>query len=129
MTTNTAPQKTTIEIEYETFSGVTKKASLIPLRRKEAAEVFHNTLMKMLNSGGEIENIIKGLEFESMWNLASKVLRGAVIDRHNEIRELEDTDYFEKYPDELMLLTLQGITANWPNFFRPKENISTDTEK
>jgi hypothetical protein len=129
MTTNTAPQKTTIEIEYETLSGGKKTASLIPLKRKESAEVFHNTLLKMLNSGGEIEGIIKGLDFESLWNLASKVLRGAVIDRHHEIRNLEDTDYFENHPDELMLLTLQGITANWPNFFRPSENISADSEK
>jgi hypothetical protein len=127
--TNTA-RPVSIDFEYTTFGGVKKSASLVPLKRKEAAEVFHNTLLRMLKSGGDIGAILSNLDFESLWTLATKVLKDAVINRHTEIKTIDDMEnYFELYPDELMVITMQGITMNWPNFFREDKTVSTNTAK
>ena len=119
-------KKTTVEFDYDGSDGTKKKASLVLLKRKEAAEVFHTVLRTMFSSGSDIDNVIRAMEFDNLWLLASKLLRGAVINVHTEITTLEETDYFEDKPDELYILMVQGVMNNWPNFFRPKDGILPD---
>lgn len=114
-----------IAFEYKTLDGKTRKVDLIPLRRKEAARVFHETLVVILHgiSGATKENpgrilteAINALSFDKLYELGNTLLKDAIIDGE-EIRNLDDTEIFEENPEELYIVLFHAIKENYPNFF------------
>lgn len=119
-------------IKFKTLAGVEMQYQLTPLLRREAAEVFHNTVQVLLGAVASLSEdaessvslltAIKSLDFKTFWSLAEKLFRNCVVMGppgigYVEIRDLNTTDYFADKPDELYVATYHAVQANWPDFF------------
>ena len=113
-------------IKVKTLEGE-KEYNFVLLKRKEAAEVFHNTLLVVAGAFSELvkadkskpEDLLiamKTFDFDTLWSLAEKLLRGVMIDG-SEIGDLEETSYFEEQPEELYIAVWHGIQVNYPKVF------------
>jgi len=110
-----------VSFEFRNLKGEVKKVDLVPLKRKEAAEIFHNTLAAILvsissDSKNPLPDILKTLDFNKLWDMGTKILRFAFIN-NEEIKSLDETDYFERNPEEFYIILFHGIKANFPDFF------------
>ena len=117
-----------LKFKITNLSGEQITYNLLPLKRKQAAYVAHTFLQTLLKSlgtaaSGGTEALLEALgnvEFETIWNLASILLRDAEIHHENGIErigDLEQTDYFSENPEELYLAVFSGIKENYPKFF------------
>lgn len=133
------PEKHEIVVDIKSFiTGETKVYKFVPLKRKEAAEVFHNTLLAILsvvgNSTTEKESsglqsimaALKGIDFETFWSLAEKLLAFVIID-NEEIKDINETDYFNENPEELYLAVFHAILSNYPSVFGKLQGILKDS--
>jgi hypothetical protein len=102
-----------------------KEYNFVLLKRKDAARVFHNTLLaiagafsELIKSGEDTKpedmlKAIKTLEFDTVWDLGETLLAGVVIDR----QEIDLEDYYGENPSELYLAIWYAIQANYPKVF------------
>jgi len=110
-----------IEFSYKNLEGVVRKCIVTPLRRKEAMRIFHEVLLVVLTAidtdkGLDLSKAIRELSFSKIEMLADSMLKFAMIDGQ-EIKSFDDTDFFEKYPEELYLVLVYAIKENFPDFF------------
>lgn len=110
--------------DIKTLDG-TKKFCFVPLRRREAAKVFHNSVKLIVealaNIGTSINNetvnpeglsrALKVLDFDLLWDLAEKICKLMIVDG-NDVADIED--YFGENPEELYLVLFHGIRLNYP---------------
>jgi hypothetical protein len=117
-----------IVVKMKTLTGE-KDLQLVPLKRKDAAEVFHTTLITLVSTVAEISKTrsdddrtfalfkaVEQVEFSKIWGLADKLLANAIIDGV-EIKSMDETDYFEQNPLDLYVAVTYAIIENWPDFF------------
>jgi len=117
-----------IKVTIKTLDGE-KNYNFIALKRKDAAEVFHSTLITIVSAIAEISKAkndsdrtaaifraVKLLDFDTFWSLAEKLLKFVVID-DVEIKDINETDYFEENPEELYLAVFHAILENYPKVF------------
>ena len=126
--------KISIQFEITNLGGEKKQYFLQPLKRKTAAHVAHTflqTLFRGLSKAGRAEDedkqsavldAIASIEFETLWGLASELLRNSTIQQGVgkpiiQIDTLENTDYFEDNPDELYQAVFFGVKENFPKVF------------
>ena len=116
-----------IKIVITCLDGTKKNYNMMPLKRKEAVQVFHRVLQNVLGvlaqagqSDGatmtDLFSALKTIEFEDFWWMAEKILKFVVVD-NQEIRDINDTDYFVDNIDELYLAVFHGILENYPKVF------------
>jgi len=119
-----------LNIKFKTLDDREVEYQLTPLKRKEAALVFHNTLVVVLKAMGEVSadedkqgallKALDVLDFETVWGLASKLLRNSIIKSDKgfvEVKNLDECDYFTDRPDEMYLAIFHAVKANFPKFF------------
>lgn len=120
------------------ITGKTKVYKFVPLKRKEAAEVFHNTLLAILSVIGStsqetgssslqtIMQALKGIDFVTFWSLAEKLLRFVIID-NEEIVDINETDYFRDNPEELYQAVFHAVLKNYPGVFGKIQGVIGDS--
>jgi len=123
-----------INFSLTNLSGEIREYNLQPLKRKDAAYVAHTFLQTLLKGFSEAtagasdkaesqSRILKALgeiEFETIWGLASMLLKYASVKTETEtivIDDLEKSDYFAENPDEIYLVIFHGIKENFPKVF------------
>ncbi|NIV93793.1 hypothetical protein GWN42_13590 [candidate division KSB1 bacterium] len=123
-----------IKFVLTNLSGEKVEYDLQPLKRKDAAYVAHTflqTILKALSgaiagSGDSNEKAkavvdsLSKIDFETIWSMASILLKYARIKTENgivEINDLDECDYFAENPDELYLAVYHGILENYPKVF------------
>ena len=116
------------------LSGEKREYNLQPLKRKDAAFVAHTFLQTLLKgfskatagSRDKIDQqtgILKALseiDFETVWGLASMLLKYASVKTEDEtiiIDDLDECDHFADNPDELYLVIFHGVKENFPKVF------------
>jgi len=121
-------------VKVKTLDGE-KEYNFVLLKRREAAEVFHNTLLVLAgalsevvksgdNTDFDLGKALQALDFSVLWDLATKLLSGAMVDG-NELGELEESSYFEEQPEELYIAVWHAIQANYPRVFsKIRERLS-----
>lgn len=121
-----------LKCSFKNFNGDVVECNFIPLKRKEAAEIFHKSISTAigivqegflgvdfkseLEIGMAIAKGLKAIDFELFWSIAERVLKFAIING-KEITDLNTTEYFEKHPEELYLATFHAIKENFPGVF------------
>lgn len=104
--------------------------SLIPLKKKTAVNIFHNILLAILESISAllkedatdddfieaITKSLKGLDFDQFWFIAERIFKFAVVDG-NEVKRLEDAEWWEDNPLLLYRATFEGVKKNYPEVF------------
>lgn len=110
-----------------------KQYVFVALTRRDAMEVFHGVLSTVIgavteistadkdNATDEVFSALRKIDFETVWSLASKLLKFAMLDGV-EIKDLDDTDYFDDRPEELYLAVFHAIRLNWPGVFEKLKN-------
>ena len=124
------------------LSGEKREYNLQPLKRKDAAFVAHSFLQTLLkgfsqatagaaDKADQQSGILKALseiDFETVWGLASMLLRYASIKTEDEtivINDLDECDHFSDNPDELYLVIFHGVKENFPKVFsKVRDRIS-----
>jgi hypothetical protein len=108
-----------------------KEYIFVALTRREAMEVFHGTLTTVLSVLPELGSgdfgALKKLDFDTIWSLAEKLLRFAILDGV-EIEDLNETEYFDDHPDELYLAMAQAVRMNWPDIFEKAKNALSGSD-
>jgi hypothetical protein len=117
-----------------------KKYEFTSLKRREAMEVAHTTLITVLGAVGNVaglmfresgdedeetrnaavEGILAGLsnlKFETVWTLAESILRDVVIEDDLIISDINESDYFVENLDEFYSALVMGIEGNYPSVF------------
>ena len=134
---------------FANLDGENISCTYIPLTRREAWEVEYNTLgtiaaalcnaapyiMALFQQSAkgvskDIENtshiaravhaVHSAVPFPVLYDVAKKILRGAVIDRDGftaVIEELDESNYFDDRLDELLLATFWGLDVSFPRAF------------
>lgn len=112
------------EIEYTTLgtiSAALSNASVHLLELfKSSAGIKNADVVGALGVSRAISAIYQSVPFDVLMKVASKILRGAIIqrpDRSVEIDNLADTDFFDDHLDELMLATFWGLDVSYPRAF------------
>ncbi len=115
-----------LEFEIKTILGETKKYSIVPLKQKEAARIFHQVLSQVVSAFAEIGGMdsenkiaaigkaIKGFDFDTYWGLIESMFSFAMVD-DKEIKNLGE--YFAVDPTEGYLALFHAILANYPAVF------------
>jgi hypothetical protein len=117
-----------IVVQAQTLTGK-KEYRFVPLKRKDAACVFHNTLLTLVSALADVSGqvsaedrtaaflrALKTLDFDTLWALAEKLLRFSILD-NEEIKDINETEYFDEKPEELYLAVFHAIVENYPGFF------------
>jgi hypothetical protein len=117
-------------VEIKTLEG-TKKYAFQLLTRRDAAEVFHNSIQTILKAIAgvdlgamqkgdvSVDSLVKGLssvDFDTVWGLGEKLLRFVQIDGE-EIADINESDYFGENPEELYLAIVYAVKVNYPKVF------------
>lgn len=119
-----------IEFAIDDLKGQKHVFSLIPMKTKVAANIFHNILLSVIEGIATVTRddvseddivaaIAKGLkdiDFDSFWFIAENVFRFAVVDG-DEVKKLDDCD-FASDPLLLYRATYEGLKGNYPDVFR-----------
>ena len=127
------PEQHEIVVDIKSFiTGETRVYKFVPLKRKQAAKVFHNTLFAILStlSGvssnkDSLSSALNNLDFDTFWSLAEDLLQFVIID--NEEIDINDTDYFEDKPEELYLAVYHAVIKNWPGVFGKIQEVMKDS--
>lgn len=117
-----------LKFKIKNLSGEQVTYNLLPLKRKEAAYVSHTFLQTLLrgfakaSQGGQeaLLDALSMVEFDTLWDLASILLRDAEIHTPNGIERIDNldrTEYFEDRPEELYMAVAYGIKENYPGVF------------
>jgi hypothetical protein len=113
-----------LKVKVKTLDGE-KEYVFLALVRKDAAEVFHGVLTALISAvagisvsdeENKIDAVFKALntlDFDTVWSLGEKLLRFAILDGV-EIKDLNDTDYFDDHPEELYLAIFHAVMLNYP---------------
>jgi hypothetical protein len=120
------------EVKIKPVFGDGKEVTyhLVPLKHKEAKDVFHDVLFSVFGVLAEVGNqemdgfalgkimraLKKELDKDTFFALAERLLRGAVRD-DVEIRDIVKDEYYDENPLELYQIVLFAIMENWPNYF------------
>ncbi len=123
-----------INFSLTNLSGEKREYNLQPLKRKDAAFVAHTFLQTLLKgfskatagssnqaeSQAGILNALSEIDFDTVWGLASILLKYASVKTEDEtivIDDLEKCDYFAENPDELYIVIFHGVKENFPKVF------------
>lgn len=119
------------------LDGVEKEYRFVPLTRRDAVQVFHESLQVILRAisgaSGALQvdktslrkstieplKALEGLsrvDFETVWALAEKLLAWVVIDGET-FEDINQTDYFGDNPDEIYLAVYHAVSLNYPKVF------------
>lgn len=124
--------RTSIQFTIKNLEGKEKKYFLQPLRRKDAAFVAHTFLRSLLKGlsgvtakgGGQaaLLQALSDIDFDLLWGMAEVLLRYSTIKQGKdnpiiEIEDLNETDYFERNPEELYMAVFNGVKENYPEVF------------
>lgn len=102
-----------------------KEYNFVLLKRKDAARIFHNTLLVIAGAFAELvkaeekpdtKDILKALQtvdFDTVWDLGETLLNGVMINKH----EIDFEDYFGENPSELYIAIWNAIQINYPKVF------------
>jgi hypothetical protein len=133
------PEQHEVTVDIKSFiSGKTKKYKFVPLKRKEAAEVFHTVLLSVISIIGSsaskdgkdsVQTVmvaLRGIDFVTFWLLAEKLLKFVIID-NEEIADINETDYFTDNPEELYLAVFHAVLINYPKVFGKLQGIIRDS--
>ena len=119
------------DIEF-TLDGV--NYSLIPMKQKVAAHVFHECLTHILSAiaqavsgktdADKIAKFAQSLpevaSFNDVWFILEHVMKSAMVDGR-EIKNLDESGIFEENPHHMYLVVFHAIKGNWPNYFSKME--------
>lgn len=119
------------DIEFA-LNGV--EYSLIPMRQKVAAHVFHNCISHVLAAIGQAVSgeddaeriakfaaaLPKVATFDDIWFILENVMKNAMVNGH-EVGDLNDTDIFDENPLHMYMVVYHAIKGNWPNYFSQME--------
>lgn len=124
--------RTKQQLDFAITSGGERHTfSLTPLKKKTAANIFHNILLTILDTvaaalGGDdvkdedimsgITAGLKGLDFDSFWFIAERLFSFAVVDG-TDTKRLEDAEWWVDDNVLLYKATLKAIKENYPNVF------------
>jgi hypothetical protein len=117
-----------LKFQIKNLSGEQVTYNLLPLKRKTAAYVSHRFLQTLLRGfakaaqGGQeaLLEALSDIDFDTLWDLASTILKDAEIHHMNgveKISDLDESEYFEENPEELYLAVAHGVRENYPKFF------------
>lgn len=150
--------RTLQQIDFAITSGGKRHTfSLTPLKKKTAANIFHNILLSVLDTitaviGGDdvkeeeilagLAKGLKSLDFDSFWFIAERLFQFAVVD-DVDTKKLEDADWWVDNNVLLYKATLKAIKENYPNVFlslglddlfqpkkpKEKEQLTGDTQE
>jgi hypothetical protein len=146
------PRKVDLVAQAKTPEGV-KEYNFLALKRKDAMRVYHNSLVSVakivgdavssLNidranfakskidiakGAGNLLSGIAGVHFDTLWDIATVLFRGAILDGE-EIRNLEESDYFDTRPEEFYIALYHAIRLNYPLVFSQVQKVTTLLEK
>jgi len=111
-------------VTIKTLDGE-KEYSFVLLKRKDAARIFHNTLLaiagafsELVKSGDapESSDLLKALQtldFSTVWDLGETLLANVIIDKE----EIDFEEYFGENPSELYIAIWNAIQINYPKVF------------
>jgi hypothetical protein len=110
--------------------GAERTYHLVPLKHREAKEVFYDVLFSLIGVLGEIGGqdtkdmnvgkmvtaLKKEISTAELLSLANRLLHGAVVN-NEPVGDVDENEYFDANPLELLQITLHAIMENWPNYF------------
>lgn len=107
-----------IKIQFQGLNGAMREAYIQPLTRKNGVYVLHKVLSVFgnIDSNAGMMAVFKELDFDSLWDLASRMLTYAVIDG-KQCKTLDDFDGFDGHFGDLYALVFEALQANFPDFF------------
>lgn len=119
------------DIEFS-LSGV--EYSLVPMKQKVAAHVFHNCLSHVLAAIGQAVSgeddmdriskfaaaLPKVATFDDVWFILENVMKNAMVDGH-EIEDINKSDIFDENPLHMYQVVYHAVKGNWPNYFSQME--------
>ena len=117
--------KTDLKVKIKNFSGEEKEFNFVALTRKNAMNVFHDSISAILSAIAEINEdskdvsvfkALKAIDFDMFWSLAEKLLKHVIINGQ-EITDINETDYFDDNPEEMYLAVYHAIRLNYPKVF------------
>lgn len=110
-------QNNPIKITYRGFDDTEHEAFIYPLKRKEGILVLHKVIAAFASlESGDLKSAFNALDFDTLWDLASRMLRFSTIDGR-ECKDIEQTDLFNGHFEDLYIVTFKCLEANYPNFF------------
>ena len=123
--------KSDLKVKIKNFSDEEKEYNFVALTRKEAMNVFHDSISAILSVIAEINDTsnemsifkaLKAVDFDTFWGLAEKLLKCVLIN-DAEIRDINQTDYFDENPEEMYLAVYHAIRLNYPNVFSKVQRV------
>lgn len=114
------------------------------LKRREAAKIYHTsvqTVVKLIAGAVGADTVeakllaIDSLDFDTIWNLASVLLKDCVVIPNMENMQymiplgsnLDDCDYFNDNNEELYIAIYHALRVNFPKSFSRLEKRLRDT--
>ena len=108
--------------------------SLIPMRQKVAAQVFHKCLGRVLSAVAKaitgdtnedkmasFATAIAATDFDDIWFVLEHMMRNAMVD-DKEVGDLEKSGVFDDNPHLMYLVIYHGVKGNWPGYFSKLES-------